>query len=84
MIKTTPNSLNTYQTRISVVITSYSIHYTKLYDVLIMDLTDHKSIREAVRTVVEKEGRIDVLINNAGMHTGGPVETLPSEFLRLV
>ncbi len=52
-------------------------------NVLIMDLTDHKSIREAVRTVVEKEGRIDVLINNAGMHTGGPVETLPSEFLRL-
>jgi len=52
-------------------------------NVLIMDLTDQESIRQTVSTVVKKEGRIDVLINNAGMHTGGPIETLPAEFLRL-
>jgi len=34
-----------------------------------MDLTDIKSIREAVLTIVEKEGRIDALINNAGITT---------------
>jgi NAD(P)-dependent dehydrogenase (short-subunit alcohol dehydrogenase family) len=48
-----------------------------------MDLTDPVSIREAVSSVIEKEGRIDILINNAGMHTGGPVETLPVEYIKL-
>lgn len=51
--------------------------------VLHMDLTDRESIGKAVRRVAEMEGRIDVLINNAGMHTGGPVETTPEEYLRL-
>lgn len=50
---------------------------------LAMDLTNSGSINEAVKTIIEKEGRIDVLINNAGMHTGGPAETLPDEYLRL-
>jgi NAD(P)-dependent dehydrogenase (short-subunit alcohol dehydrogenase family) len=50
---------------------------------LSMDLTDHGSVRRVVREVVEKEGRIDVLVNNAGMHTGGPVETTPVEYFRL-
>lgn len=50
---------------------------------LTMDLTDHESIKQAVRSVIEKEGRIDVLVNNAGMHTGGPAETTPEEYLRL-
>ena len=48
-----------------------------------MDLTDQSSIKEAVSYALEKEGRIDVLINNAGMHTGGPVETLPTEYIKL-
>jgi len=48
-----------------------------------MDLMDHSSIRSAVKTVIEKEGRLDVLINNAGMHTGGPVETQPIENVRI-
>jgi short-subunit dehydrogenase len=52
-------------------------------NVLKMDLTDIESIKKAVATVVEKEGRIDVLINNAGMHTGGPIETTPLENIRL-
>jgi len=39
-----------------------------------MDLTDLPSITRTVKAVIEKEGRIDILINNAGMHTGGAVE----------
>jgi short-subunit dehydrogenase len=56
---------------------------TEKYNILKMDLTDPLSIKTSVKTVVEKEGRIDVLINNAGMHTGGPIETLPIEYIKL-
>jgi short-subunit dehydrogenase len=52
-------------------------------NVLKLDLTNIDSIRQAVHTVLQKEGRIDVLINNAGMHTGGPIETSPIENIRL-
>jgi NAD(P)-dependent dehydrogenase (short-subunit alcohol dehydrogenase family) len=48
-----------------------------------LDLMDPESVTKAVRTVMEKEGRIDVLINNAGMHTGGPIETSPIENIEL-
>jgi NAD(P)-dependent dehydrogenase (short-subunit alcohol dehydrogenase family) len=48
-----------------------------------MDLTDISSVKQAVQTVIRKEGKIDVLINNAGMHTGGPIETSPMEHIKL-
>ncbi len=50
---------------------------------IIMNLTDHNSIKNAVKSVLDKENRIDVLINNAGMHTGGPLETIPEEYFHL-
>jgi NAD(P)-dependent dehydrogenase (short-subunit alcohol dehydrogenase family) len=53
-----------------------------LVHVLTMDLLDKDSIAAAVRTVVEEQGRIDVLINNAGMHLGGPIEEAPEELFR--
>jgi NAD(P)-dependent dehydrogenase (short-subunit alcohol dehydrogenase family) len=51
-------------------------------NVLTLDLMDTESIKDAVKSVLEKEGRIDVLINNAGMHTGGPIETIPMDYVR--
>lgn len=53
------------------------VHYLK------MDLTDIESIKTAVSSVLENEGRIDILINNAGMHSGGPIETTPLETINL-
>lgn len=50
---------------------------------LTMNLTDSESIKKAVSAVIENEGRIDVLINNAGMHSGGPIETYPDENIKL-
>ena len=57
--------------------TDYQVHILK------MDLTDHASIKNAVSIILKTEGRIDVLINNAGMHTGGPIETSSIENIRL-
>jgi NAD(P)-dependent dehydrogenase (short-subunit alcohol dehydrogenase family) len=48
-----------------------------------LDLTKSDSLSQAVQTILQKEGRIDVLINNAGMHTGGPIETSPIENIKL-
>lgn len=53
------------------------IHFLK------MDLTDTASIDRAVEAILSAEGKIDVLINNAGMHSGGPAETIPFEFIKL-
>lgn len=52
-------------------------------NVLKMDLTDPESIKLAVGSVLQKEGKIDVLINNAGVHTGGAIESAPVENIRL-
>jgi short-subunit dehydrogenase len=56
---------------------------SKKINIIRLDLTDSISIKKAVETVIKNEGRIDVLINNAGMHTGGPIETLPAEYIKL-
>ncbi len=34
---------------------------------LVLDVTDEKNINDVVDTVISKEGRIDVLVNNAGV-----------------
>jgi len=44
------------------------------YRVIAMDVTDEKSVLTAVQEVVTREGKIDVLLNNAGMGIGGALE----------
>ena len=47
-----------------------------------LDLTDDASIVTAVNTILEKEGRIDILINNAGYGSYGAVEDVPLDEAR--
>jgi len=42
--------------------------------ILYMDVTDSTSIKKAVDGIIEESGRVDVLINNAGMGMAGSVE----------
>lgn len=50
--------------------------------VVSLDLTDDESIVNAVKTVLDKEGSIDILINNAGYGSYGAVEDVPIEEAR--
>ncbi len=48
-----------------------------------MDITDDVSVRKAIQIILEREGRIDVLVNNAGMGIGGAIESFSDEELHL-
>jgi NADP-dependent 3-hydroxy acid dehydrogenase YdfG len=49
---------------------------------LALDVTDEASMRAAVDAVVEAEGAVGVLVNNAGYSQSGALETVPIEQVR--
>ena len=61
-------------------------------EVLDADTTDDRAVTDAVATILKKEGRIDTVVNNAGVYATGIAETftdadldrvLSKTFLRL-
>ena len=49
-----------------------------------LDVLNPDSIKKAIDFVIEKESKIDVLINNAGMGITGPIEDTPTDEMRKV
>ncbi|WP_339917449.1 SDR family oxidoreductase [Yeosuana marina] len=52
------------------------------FSLLPLDVKDVKTIEKTVSTIIEKEGKIDVVINNAGAGITGPIEETPESEIK--
>jgi len=55
---------------------------TMPYEMIAMDVNDDASVTAGVRYIMDKEGRLDVVINNAGMGIAGALEDTTVEELK--
>ncbi|MGM5471087.1 SDR family oxidoreductase [Flavobacteriaceae bacterium LMO-SS05] len=52
------------------------------FQLVALDVTNNTSIKMAVKSVIDAEGHLDVLINNAGAGITGPLEETPEEEIK--
>lgn len=53
--------------------------YPDTLHILDIDVTKQEEIDQAIKTIIENEGRIDVLVNNAGIEYWGSIENISIE-----
>ena len=53
-----------------------------IFPLVALDVRDKQSIVNCVAEVIEKAGRLDVVINNAGVGITGPIEEIPTEEIK--
>ncbi|MDG1730450.1 MAG: SDR family oxidoreductase [Algibacter sp.] len=52
------------------------------FPILSLDVKDEATIYETVKTIIDNEGKLDVVINNAGAGITGPIEEIPNEEIK--
>lgn len=53
-----------------------------IFPLVALDVRDKQSIVNCVAEVIHKSGRLDIVINNAGVGITGPIEEIPTEEIR--
>jgi NAD(P)-dependent dehydrogenase (short-subunit alcohol dehydrogenase family) len=53
-----------------------------IFPLVALDVRDKQSIVNCVQEIIQKSGRLDVVINNAGVGITGPIEEIPTEEIR--
>ena len=54
------------------------------FNLVALDVLNVKTIDDVVSFIIQKEGKLDVLVNNAGMGITGPIEDTPTDEMRKV
>ncbi|MFI1773581.1 SDR family oxidoreductase [Thalassobellus citreus] len=52
------------------------------FPILALDVANNDTILQTVKTIIETEGQLDVVINNAGAGITGPIEEVPEEEIK--
>ena len=53
-----------------------------IFPLVALDVRDKQSIITCISEIIQKSGRIDIVINNAGVGITGPIEEIPTEEIR--